>query len=268
MYKILLPTDFSDIAQNAIEYAVYLFEREPCTFYLFHAYYIVPSETGTKLDAGNALELLQERLEATKNAKHTFENVLLSDTALGGIEKTIAEKNIDYVFMGTKGSSALKEIFMGSVTTSVIKYIDNCPIIAVPGEYDYDIPDDILFANDFKHAFTSFELTPLIKLASLWGSIINIVYINSTNQLEDFQKLNKELLQNHLKDTRHRFIQVKKKNSVSATLKDLEKQYENIGMVTFLKTKHSFFEKLVREPIIKNMTFMTHIPLLVLPENQ
>ena len=215
----------------------------------------------------NALGLLQKRLDATKNAKHTFKNVLLTDTALGGIEKTIAEKDIDYVFMGTKGSSALKEIFMGSVTTSVIKYIDNCPIIAVPGEYDYDIPDDILFANDFKHAFTSLELTPLIKISSLWDSIINIVYINSKNELEDIQKSNKELLQNYLKDTRHRFIQVKKKNSVSSTLKDLEKQYKNIGMVTFLKTKHGFFEKLLREPIIKNMSFMTNVPLLVLPEN-
>jgi hypothetical protein len=76
------------------------------------------------------------------------------------------------------------------------------------------------------------------------------------------------LLQNHLNDTKHRFIQVKKKNSVTSTLKDLEKQYKNIGMVTFLKTKNGFFEKLVREPIIKNMTFMTHVPLLVLPENQ
>ena len=105
-------------------------------------------------------------------------------------------------------------------------------------------------------------------ISSLWDSIINIVYINSKNELEDIQISNKELLQNHLNDTRHRFIQVKKKNSVSSTLKDLEKQYKNIGMVTFLKTKHGFFEKLVREPIIKNMTFMTRVPLLVLPENQ
>ena len=268
MYKILLPTDFSEISKNAIDYAVYLFERETCIFYLLHAYYIVPSETGTKVDAGNALGLLQKRLEAAKNTKHTFKNVLLTDTALGGIEKTIAEKEIHYVFMGTKGSSAIKEIFMGSVTTSVIKYIYNCPIIAVPGEYDYDIPDDILFATDYKHAFTSSELTPLIKLASLWGSIINIVYINSKNELEDIQKSNKVLLQNQLNETKHRFIMVKKKNSVSSTLKDLEKQYTNIGMVTFLKTKHSFFEKLVREPIIKNMSFMTNVPLLILPDKQ
>ena len=85
MYKILLPTDFSEISKNAIDYAVYLFERETCIFYLLHAYYIVPSETGTKVDAGNALGLLQKRLEAAKNTKHTFKNVLLTDTALGGI---------------------------------------------------------------------------------------------------------------------------------------------------------------------------------------
>lgn len=265
MYRILLPTDFSTNAQNAIDYAIYLFEREPCTFYLLHAYYIVPSESGTKINAGNALKTLQNKLEATKSGQHTFESVLLTNTALSAIESTITEKDIDFVFMGTKGASALKKVLFGSVTLSVVRHINSCPIIAVPDDYDYDIPDDILFANDFNHTFPAAALKPLLEISALWDSTVNIVYIDSKKEMEDHQKFNKKMVLQYLSETRHTFFKIKKKKSISLTLSNLEKQYENIGMLTFLKTEHGFFEKLLREPIIKNMVVMTKVPLLLLP---
>lgn len=265
MHRILLPTDFSENAQNAIDYAIYLFEREPCTFYLLHAYYIVPSETGTKVDAGTSLKTVQKKLEETKSPQHSFESVLVTNTALSAIESTILDKKIDYVFMGTKGSSALKKIFMGSVTTSVIKYINSCPIVAVPDVYDYDIPDHIIFANDFNHMFTEPLLKPLLELSALWDSNVDIVYIDSKKKMEEHQKSNKKLLLQFLSETRHTFVKITKTKSVSFTLKDLQTQYEHIGMIAFLMTKHGIFDKLLREPIIRNMVFMTKVPLLLIP---
>ena len=38
MKKIILPTDFSENAFNAICYAVQLFKEETCTFYLVNTY--------------------------------------------------------------------------------------------------------------------------------------------------------------------------------------------------------------------------------------
>lgn len=90
--------------------------------------------------------------------------------------------------------------------------------------------------------------------------------VNAKKELDETQKLNKELLRNSLKDIRHRFVKVKKQDSVSSTLNQLEKEYKNIGMVALLKTKHGFFEKLVREPIVRKMAFKTNVPLLVLPQ--
>jgi len=78
MFNILLPTDFSDNAQRAIDYAVYLLENAACTFYLLNAYYIAPSAPS---DSGLNLEELQRKLEATKDLQHTFERVLITDTA-------------------------------------------------------------------------------------------------------------------------------------------------------------------------------------------
>jgi len=168
--------------------------------------------------------------------------------------------------MGTKGFSAMREIFIGSVTVSVIKHIKNCPIIAVPREYDYDIPDDILFACNFKYAYIAPELAPLLDISSLWDSTLNVLHINSKKVLDDTQRLNKELLRNSLKDIRHRFLQVKKQDSIASTIYQLEKENKIIGMVALLKTKQVFFEKLIHEPVFRNLAFKTEVPLLVIPQ--
>ncbi|MCJ7759202.1 MAG: universal stress protein, partial [Gillisia sp.] len=38
MKKILLPTDFSETARNALEYALNFYKGEPCTFYFLSIY--------------------------------------------------------------------------------------------------------------------------------------------------------------------------------------------------------------------------------------
>lgn len=266
MKNILIPTDFSINAQKAIDYALFLFEREACNFYILNAYLIVPSAPGNKLDAEHKLAQIVQKLETHKeNPKHIFEWILIMDSPLNAINVTIIDKNVDYVFMGTKGSSGLREIFIGSTAMSVIKHIDHCPIFAVPAEYEYDLPEQIVFINDFRKPLKENELVPLVTIAKLWDSTLNIVHIKVEKELVDAEKLNKESLRNSLKGVKHHFIEVKMEYMLSSTIHRLENENKNIGMVAMLKNKHGFFKKLFREPVIRNVAFKTKVPLLVLP---
>jgi hypothetical protein len=80
------------------------------------------------------------------------------------------------------------------------------------------------------------------------------------------QELNKELLRNALKGTKHHFYEVQGLVSVSNTLYQIEKVNKNIGMMAILRTKHGFFERITHEPVVKNIAFKTTVPLLVLPQ--
>jgi nucleotide-binding universal stress UspA family protein len=267
MKKILLPTDFSINAQKAIDYAVRLFEKEQCTFYLLHAYHDAPSDSTTRSEMEDDLTKLAKSLEQKSgNPKHVFESILTVETLISAMTVTIIDKAIDYVVMGTKGSSALREVFMGSITASIIKHLNICPVIAVPSEYDHDVPQDIVFANDFKHTFKTPELIPLIGMALLCNCTLNVVHIRTEEALTDTQKLNKELLRTALKGTKHLFFQIDPKNSVTETLYQLEKENKRIGMLALLKTNHGLFKRFLREAVIKNMSIKTEVPLLVLPE--
>ncbi len=265
MKKILLPTDFSDNAQKAIDYALYLFEKEACILYLMHAYYSAPSASGTKMTAKEDLKQLAQTLEANNNRKHRFETILETDSVINLVNRTVIDKGVDYVFMGTKGSSALREKFIGGNTTDVLKYLVACPVVTVPDGYDYDLPEEIVFATDFKHTFKNHELAPLITLAKLWNSKLNVVHIHTEKELNDDQKQNKELLKGLLKPIKSKFKEITLEDTIAGTLRNFERENPEIGMAALLRTKHGYFQKLLREPVVRNMAFQTEVPLLVLP---
>ncbi|RNL85380.1 universal stress protein [Sinomicrobium pectinilyticum] len=269
MKTILIPTDFSANAHKAMEYAVYLFEKQACTFYLLNA-----QETNlTGLNAGRTGSLNEKMMEdlfkeinmENTNPKHFYEREIIYDSLVNAIGKTVLSKNVDYIFMGTKGSTAAKEIFMGSNALKVIKNMDFCPVVAVPKAYDYDLPDEILFPTDFKNTYEEFGLKPLKEIARLWGAKIRILYIAEEESLNETQIKNSKKLERILKNLNHTREEIVKYDN---TFKVITRYSENksIGMVAMINNKHSFLEKLFREPVIRNTVFKIKVPFLVMPD--
>lgn len=269
MKKILLPTDFSNNSKKAIDYAQLLFKEEACTFYLLYAYHDAPSASTTKQDFENDLKLAVAEMKVkTKSDRHRFESIILKDTLVSAINVSFIDNAIDYIFMGTQGYTALQNLFLGSNTVNVIKYVERCPIVVVPGQYEPDTPKEIVLATDFKHQFVPAELRALVDIASLWNSSLTVVHINSDKALTKEQELNKGVLQNLLRKNDHRFLDVEKDSSLSETLFRLEEENQNLGMVALLYTKHGFLGNLLHEPVVKKMTFKTKVPLLVISKLQ
>lgn len=266
MKKILLPTDFSDNARKAIDYAIALFEKEVCTFYILNAYYAAPSAPGTKFDAEkNIAQLVKELENDTVNRNHSFQGIVEMETPLNAINITAINNGIELIVMGTKGASGLRSLFLGSNTAYTIKHIENFPVLAVPESYEYDLPQKIVFANDFKKEVLDREVKPLIEIAKLWDSELVMVHIEAEKELSKDQKVNKALLRDSFKSIKYRFVDETKDSSVAGTIQRLEKEYPSIGMVAMLKNKHGFIERLLRESVIRNVAFTTEVPFLVLP---
>ncbi|MEL6918776.1 MAG: universal stress protein, partial [Bacteroidota bacterium] len=247
MKHILLPTDFSDNAWNAINYGISLFEKETCMFYVLHAYQTAPSGLGSKFDSKKSLEETMEKIHAiTENPLHTFEKIMVMDVLSNAIGKTIIDKEIDYVIMGTKGSSAVKEIFMGSSAVTILKKISSCPIILVPKAYEVEIPKEMVLLTNFKHFYEKKEVVPLLDIQQLGNSTLLVVYIKELNQLSEQQMASKEILKRKLQGTRHKFYTVESFPSVSEVAHGLVKENRNIGLIAMLKSNHGFLRKLIR----------------------
>ncbi|MFC5048091.1 universal stress protein [Aquimarina hainanensis] len=281
MKNILLPTDFSDNAWNAAKYAIEIFREEECTFYLLNTYtpqmyratYLdgAPMERGLNdLAAKNALSELERIKNKIKkelpNKNHRLESITSCDILIDKIKSIVVEKKIDLIVTGTKGATNAIEIFMGSNTVNMIKSVTSCPVLAIPEDFGFITPSEIAFATDFNHFYSKNELEPLIEMAKLFKATIRIVYIEKTQkELSEQQQFNLNMLQKYLGEIPSTVYQIPEKDSVSETLKNFTKELD-IYLLAMLYYKHSFIERLTREPIVKRIGFHTQIPFLVIPE--
>jgi hypothetical protein len=94
------------------------------------------------------------------NPKHSIKGQVFFNLLLTEMENLINEKDIDVVVMGTQGATGAKEVFIGIQTMCAIKKL-NCPLLAVPANFNCEAPKDILFPTDFNQRKTNTYLTML-----------------------------------------------------------------------------------------------------------
>lgn len=273
--NILLPTDFSDNAWNAIVYALKMYEEQMCTFYFLHSPKIIISQTSvrsTKLSETINKSALKDLLElkelaevSNANSNHRFEVVLGSENLKDAIETAVRKHNLDLVIMGTKGATGAKELLFGSNTIRIIKKMRLTPILVVPDEFDFVIPTQIAFATDFNRVYNHIEINALKNLASLHDSKIRIVHINKEKNLSQIQQDNMAILKNSLKELEHSFHWMPDYANKAKEINDFIEEL-NIDILTMVNYKHSFIESLVNEPVISKIGHHLKIPFLVIPE--
>ncbi|MBO0343292.1 MAG: universal stress protein [Bacteroidota bacterium] len=277
--RIILPTDFSKNSWNAIAYALKVFKDVPCDFFVLNSYQVGASGLSTKMAGANdtrLYNLIKEQSERDlkrelakikkldKNPEHTFITRSLADTLVNAIGKTVYNEEIDYIIMGTKGASGLKEVFMGSNTYKIIKEIDFCPVLAVPDDYETDGKiDSILLATGYEHLFESYELKPVLNFAEHFNAKLWITHVGSLDALTSEQKASKISLEKRLKTINFEFVEVEKDTSVNQTIQNVVDKDNTIDMVVMINQDHSFFERLTREPVIKKVSFNSKVPFLV-----
>ncbi len=281
MQKILIPTDFSTNAWNAIDYAMQLFRNTECTFYLLNTYTpVIPSSRfmAKMIDGVRIVDAVRDTSESGlrktvsqikakyKNPKHTFETISSFNLLVEEVKDMVDCLGINLVVTGTKGASGIDEIFMGSNTVRIIKNVKKCPVLAIPQHFDYTTPTEIAFATDFNRFYTISELTPLLDMAQMFNATIRIVHVQyGIKALSELQQFNLNMLRKYLSDVEHYVHTVSELHSVSQTLEIFTKELD-IHLLALLNYQHSYMEKMTREPIVKKTAFHTQIPLLVIPE--
>ena len=276
MKKILLPTDFSKNSLNAIRYAVQLFKNEKCVFYIMNTYtptiYFVEflplsPESGmsdvVRVNLLKDLDEIRDKLIAEfHNPNHTFETIAEFNTLVLEIEQIVKERSIDYIVMGTKGATGAKEILFGSNTVHVLKNA-KCPVLAIPSEFDFETPHEILFPSDFGIDFVDKHVKPILNIAEAHNSRVNILNVSTGYELTSKQENNKKKLESYFKGTAHVFHSFSYQEVSEAINKFQLKT--RVNLLVMINNKHSFFENLFFKSTINQIGFHLNLPFLVIP---
>ena len=275
MKNILIATDFSFNAYNAVFHATQLLHDTPGHFYLLNVYNDdtpIQSNTGGKNlvqqladESKEGLQQTYHRLQLDEpDSKHIFETISKKGILTDVIVKTIKEKDIDLVLMGNSGCSEIEAIFLGSNVLRAIGDIKKCPILTIPKEIDFKAPKEIAFITDHKSKCDAALLEPLRFIAKQFKSKIRIMHINEEERLSDTQHINRGILLEYLSDFEYSLNWMPLFKSKTTAIHNFLEEL-NIDMLVMVNYEHSFLERMSHEPVIKRMAFDLDIPFLVIP---
>lgn len=275
--RILVPTDFSRNAMNAIHYALYLYKKQDCEFYFLNvfrvAYYttdtlIVPEpgseayETAKAVSEDGFIKLLENLELHHDNPKHSYHTISSNNLLSEAIGQTIKKNDIELVVMGTQGATRAKGIIFGSNTLMAMENIRECPVLAVPEDFRFSTPKEIVFSTNFKATFKRKELNYLIEIAQMFHASTRVLYVNKEPGLNKVQEGNKQLLDEILGDVDHSFHILSDSNIPNAIASFVKSR--DSDMIAFINRKHFFFESIFSRPLVKDIGYNATTPILAL----
>ena len=279
MKRIIVPTDFSDNAYNALSYTRLLLHQEEVLFTIYHAYELSPLQLlgkspyrvgmlqqSCKQTAEEKLQQLLTKINGlNENKKHTYEVKAFAGTLVEAID-TIAVESYDFIAMGSKGATGLKSVLWGSNTFNLVNSAVKKPILIIPEKSTYKKPEKIAFATNFTRGYLKEELQPLIEITQKWNASLRMVEVYHDPTLTNEQKEHLATLKNLLTDVDCNFHVIPYYNTieVAITMFNSELDIDILAMINYPK---SLLQKIVREPVIKKMVHHTTIPFLVLPSS-
>ncbi|MEM8528009.1 MAG: universal stress protein [Bacteroidota bacterium] len=273
--RILFPTDFSETAQQAFQYALSFANMRGASvevMYVVAPDYMVSADLPTP-----SINVTQKRLEvgeeiiedfvklgksvAGKAAKNVV--VTIANTKIGNPVNTIKEeaeeKLMDLIILGTNANNDLIDKVFGTFALNMMNAA-SCPVLIVPKEANLQPPTKVLYAAALtKDDYRSFHQV--------------------TDVLAGFQPKYHSLHINTGKTpviTLQEFSAYFAAQTPQLSIDFHESEFDNVaeGLENFIQThqvnllamhlpNRSFFENLFRENVTKKMVLRSNLPILV-----
>jgi nucleotide-binding universal stress UspA family protein len=267
MKSILIATDFSNNAKNALKYANAFAEATKQQLLLMNAY--TPSVGQySPVHAIIAEETINEKSRCNKQLKSLITNyltvpaqeIVTEGEVISQIIKTSKKNNVSFIIVGTHGASGFKKALVGSNTSKVIAKAE-VPVLAIPEKYRYQKIDTIVYATDFKNTLN--ELKVLIPIAKLLNAKIEIVYLKYNWNKDNTQST---ALEKSIKRLSFKNISiVEQKANIDYTLNDQLKKYiakTKPQMLAMFPTDKSWFDKIFSSSKTEELAYELKVPLL------
>lgn len=275
MKTILFPTDFSDNALHASQYAGILAKSFHAKVVLLNVHFVPTiSEYQLPYEIDNLIKANQKKSEDDLDdfAAH-FRQIthLAADHVSQIVEYGFPDEKIiqtaktiqaDMIVMGTKGANNLLDKWLGTHAQAVMKKA-NCPVWIIPRNAPINYPQNILYAADFKED----EVVATQKV--MWfctplKAKCRVVHV-------------------------HDYFEINVGNGVQEMVKYLDNEFENVddvsfinlnraniieGLETYIKThrpdvlamavsEKSFFERLFDQSITNHFVQGSNLPMLI-----
>lgn len=276
---IMVPTDFSETAAKALEFAVRSTEFLPAKITLIHSHEVSDNlMTGyVGVDKEFSMSLLNEAAEKLGDIQREIKQKYgveikteISGKSLGNALKgAIKNEGVDLIVMGTLGAGGTGNKIWGSTTSAIIGKT-KVPVMAVPSNYQWTKPEKILFATNRFERETG-VLDYIFEMADLYMSQVRTAvftdsdsdkaetFVKHDTKLKDYEAFLKDEYREDTLSARHLLG-----DDFEETIQEYisEKDVDILIMVTY---QGGFWSRFFNPSKTKKMSYTTKIPLLAIP---
>lgn len=192
MKRILVPTDFSEHAENALKVAAQIAKKNNSEIIVLHMLEL-PSQMNdavlggasipeTMLFMKKANEMLDEVSSRPYLDGIEITEIVKMDKPTQGISQVSKEYNVDLIVMGSHGSSGIEELLIGSNTEKVVRNSE-IPVLIIKKDIPNFNIQNIVFVSDFsdesKKPFEKF-----LNISKFFESKIHLTTICTPNSFK------------------------------------------------------------------------------------
>lgn len=201
MKKIIVPIDFSEHSEYALEAAVKLSKNNNAEILALHMLEMSDSVLNSTDSEQNQKAIFFLRL-AEKRFNDFLDKPIFEGANIKPIVKhfkvfsevndVAQEHNADLIVMGSHGSSGLSEIFVGSNTEKVVRHAE-IPVLVLKHKFNKEHLNNVVFASDFSAESVNVYLKATKLFRDFNADVkLHLLYVNlpsdrfrSTNEIDE-----------------------------------------------------------------------------------
>jgi nucleotide-binding universal stress UspA family protein len=279
MKNIMVPTDFSNNAKKAFQYALFIAARTGTKIHLIHAFTLLENtfiDRKSLRDAWNEEQehkkraQLMEMVEEAKQLEPTVE--IQTELYIGPTESVLItyakDHHADLIVMGTQGASRLAAVLVGSVAAAIISGSE-IPVLAIPKDYPGNAPTSIVLATDEVDNDDTSHLEIVANLAEDLSIPVKVIMFLNKNESPLSNLDYKEKLHLYAERLRKAFpgITIESETIEGDHFEEDIQDYCNrkgIGILSMITYKRDFWSRIFRPSVTRRMAFHTTLPLLAI----
>ena len=271
MKTIIVPTDFSPIATNAMNFAADMAVNINASLMLLHVYQVPVSMTDVPVVLVSADELRKDSELKLNEIKESLAHItsgkikIYSEARMGDVVDELEDicKHIEpfAVVMGTRGTSGVERILFGSTTLTAIRHL-KWPVIVVPPGKEYGTGiKKIGFACDFTKVIESTPVHFIKNMVKEFGAELHVLNVDYENK--HFTPNTPEeslMLQTLLEDLDPKYHFINHKDIEEGINEFAEKN--NFDLLITIPKKHSLLDSLFKHSSTKELVRQSHVPVM------
>ena len=278
MKKILFPTDFSEVANNAFVHALEFAKMVHGELVLLHSFELpiydnqfFPENYAAIYDSVELSEFEMFKNEISKlraiAESHNLDKIKMSHRLKDGdlvsaIKESIADDAIDYLVIGTSGATGWESFFMGTNASSIITDA-GIPVYCVPSNAPFQKIDTIGFTTRFRPKDKK-ALQTVLQLAHKAKAKVKCLYVKTSNS--DVSNATIAEWKEEFKSEPIDFYIIED-DDIQVIITDFI-MYKEIDVLIMLPYKRGFFEGLFHTSLTKKLATDFEIPILSIPINE